>query len=75
MMHVLSGLGDDYEYVVYNLDHRLMADPPVLSIDSLRDELSSKYEKLKHKYAKKLRPTPAFSMHPPDTPQEEMNAL
>jgi gag-polypeptide of LTR copia-type len=38
MMHVLSGLGDDYEYVVYNLDHRLMADPPTLTIDSLRDE-------------------------------------
>jgi hypothetical protein len=58
MMHVLSGLGDDYEYLVYNLDHHFMADPPMLTIDLIHDELSGKYEKLKSKYI----PTPAFTV-------------
>jgi hypothetical protein len=32
MMNVLSGLGDDNEYVAYNLDHCLMDDPPHLQL-------------------------------------------
>jgi hypothetical protein len=57
-----------------------MADPPTLMIDLLHDELSGKYEKLKHKYMKEIHPTPAFTMNPPvmnqhDAPHDEMNAL
>jgi hypothetical protein len=80
MMHVMSGLGDDYEYVVYNLDHRLMTDPPMLTIDSFHDELSIKYEKLRHKYKKEPSPIPAFTMAQPNLNQndaihDEMNAI
>jgi hypothetical protein len=79
-MNVLSGLGDDYEYVVYNLDHCLLADPPMLTIDVLSDELSSKYKKLKPKYMKELHPTTALTMTQPtmkqnDATHDEMNTL
>jgi hypothetical protein len=54
-----------------------MVDPPTLTIDSLCDELSGKYKKLKHTYMKEL--TPAFTMNPPvmnqhDASHDEMNA-
>jgi gag-polypeptide of LTR copia-type/Zinc knuckle len=51
MIHVLSNLGEDYELVQYHLDHRMADKKNPLTIDELREELNSRYERIRHKYS------------------------
>jgi gag-polypeptide of LTR copia-type len=51
MIHVPSNLGEDYELVHYHLDHRMADTKNPLTIDKLCEELNSKYERIRHKYA------------------------
>jgi DNA polymerase I-like protein with 3'-5' exonuclease and polymerase domains len=50
MIHVLSNLGEYYELVQYHLDHRMSDTKNPLTIDELRKELNSRYQRLRHKY-------------------------
>jgi hypothetical protein len=50
MLQILSNLTDDYEVVVYFLNHRLSDLHNPLTIDEMRDELSARYELIKNKF-------------------------
>ena len=64
MIHMLSNLPEEYDVILDGLENRLMATGEnALTIDTIREKLNHRYEKIKNKKKEKHEKEKAFNVY------------